>query len=110
MGTHKKERPARGRLGRLVVCLVLFLAVFWGRGMDWAPAARLTQGLSALLQQDIGVQETFARVGESFSQGEPAAETFRALLTGLDWTRDQDSDDEDQEETDTQEAEHDGET
>ncbi len=30
-------------------------------------------------REDMDVQEVFARMGASFSQGEPAVETFRAL-------------------------------
>jgi hypothetical protein len=111
MGTRKKSPRPGGRLGRLLVCLVLFLAVFWGRGTDWAPAAQITQRLSTILSQDMGVQETFARVGESFSQGAPAVETFRALVTRWDGTQEETvSPDQPQADGQTQKEDSDGET
>ena len=50
-----------------------------GRGMDLGPVTELSQQVGQLVREDMDVQEVFARMGASFSQGEPAVETFRAL-------------------------------
>ena len=67
------------RLRQLLLCLALFGAVFLGRGMDLGPVTELSQQVGQLVREDMDVQEVFARMGASFSQGEPAVETFRAL-------------------------------
>lgn len=86
-GTRKKEEKLspgeKRRLRQLLVCLALFGAVFLGRGMDLGPVSDLSQQVGQLVREDMDVQEVFARMGESFSQGEPAAETFRALWDGM---------------------------
>ena len=86
-GTRKKEEKLspgeKRRLRQLLVCLALFGAVFLGRGMDLGPVSDLSQQVGQLVREDMDVQEVFARMGESFSQGEPAAETFRALWDGV---------------------------
>ena len=86
-GTRKKEEKLspgeKRRLRQLLVCLALFGAVFLGRGMDLGPVSDLSEQVGQLVREDMDVQEVFARMGESFSQGEPAAETFRALWDGV---------------------------
>ena len=71
------------RLRQFVVCLVLFGLIFAGRGLDLAPVERVTATISRWVGADTDFREVFARMGESFSRGEPAAETFHALWTGL---------------------------
>ena len=77
----KKEPLSDGerrRLRQLVVCVLLFGVVFVGRGVDLGPLSRVSSTVSELVRSDTDFQAVFARMGESFSQGE-AVETFRAL-------------------------------
>ena len=82
-GTRKKQENLspgeKRRLRQLLLCLALFGAVFLGRRMDLGPVTELSQQVGQLVREDMDVQEVFARMGASFSQGEPAVETFRAL-------------------------------
>ena len=71
------------RLRQFVACLALFGLVFAGRGLDLAPVERVTATVSRWVGADTDFQAVFARMGESLSRGEPAAETFRALWSGL---------------------------
>lgn len=83
VGKAKERIPLskgeRRRLRQLVICLVLFAAVFAGRGMDLGPVSRLSAVVGDLVGRDTDFQAVFAQVGESFSKGEPAVETFRSL-------------------------------
>ena len=81
----KKTRTPgeKRRIRQLIVCLVLFGLVFAGRGLDLAPVERAAETVSRWVGADTDFQAVFARMGESFSRGEPAAETFHALWTGL---------------------------
>ena len=65
-----------------MVCLVLFGAVFAGRGLDLEPVTRITAAIGTFIERDTDFQAVFAQVGESFSRGETAVETFRALWGG----------------------------
>ncbi len=83
VGKAKEKIPLskgeKRRLRQLVICLVLFAAVFAGRGMDLGPVSRLSAVVGDLVGRDTDFQAVFAQVGESFSKGEPAVETFRSL-------------------------------
>lgn len=86
-GTSRgKKTPLCGkekrRLRQLAACLLLFGVVFAGRGVDLGPVSRLSSRVVETVQTDMDFQEVFARVGESFSWGEPAVETFRSLWAG----------------------------
>ena len=81
-GTRKKSRKKESlspgekrRLRQLLICLVLFGVVFVGRG--------LSATVGELGRADTDFQAVFARMGESFSKGEPAVETFRSLWSGM---------------------------
>ena len=74
----------RRRLRQLVVCVALFAAVFVGRGVDLAPVTALSERVGTIVRGDTDFQAVFARVGASFSQGEGAVETFRALWSSAD--------------------------
>ena len=77
----KKEPLSDGerrRLRQLVVCVLLFGVVFVGRGVDLGPLSRVSSTVSELVRSDTDFQAVFARMGESFSQGE-AVETVHAL-------------------------------
>ena len=82
-GTRKKSRKKESlspgekrRLRQLLICLVLFGVVFVGRGMDLGPVSQLSATVGELVRADTDFQAVFARMGESFSKGEPAVETF----------------------------------
>lgn len=75
------SKGEKRRLRQLLICLVLFAAVFAGRGMDLGPVSRLSAVVGDLVGQDTDFQAVFAQMGESFSKGEPAVETFRSLWT-----------------------------
>ena len=84
MEKKRTVTPAeKRRLRQLVICLMLFGLVFAGRGLDLAPVERVTAVVSRWVGADTDFRAVFARMGESFSRGEPAAETFHALWTGL---------------------------
>ncbi len=68
----------RRRFRQLVACVLLFGVVFVGRGVDLGPLSRASSAVSELVRADTDFQAVFARMGESFSQGE-AVETFHAL-------------------------------
>lgn len=83
---RRKERLSKGekrRLRQLVVCLVLFGLVFLGRGMDLGPVSQLSSAVGDLVRRDTDFQAVFAQMGESFSKGEPAVETFRSFWSGV---------------------------
>ena len=89
-GTRKHPRKGtplapgeKRRLRQLVVCLVLFGVVFLGRGTDFGPLAQLSSTVGELVRADTDFQAVFAQMGESFSKGEPAVETFRSLWDGV---------------------------
>lgn len=71
------------RLQQLMVCLVLFALVFLGRGVDLGPLSQLSDKVGDLVRANTDFQAVFSQVGESFSKGEPAVETFRSLWSGL---------------------------
>ncbi|MDD7288159.1 MAG: hypothetical protein PUH00_00310 [Clostridiales bacterium] len=80
----KKEPLSAGekrRLRQLVICIILFGLVFAGRGIDLGPVSRLSSAVGELVRADTDFQAVFAQVGESFSRGEPAVETFKSLWT-----------------------------
>ena len=74
-GTRKHPRKGtpltpgeKRRLRQLVVCLVLFGAVFLGRGTDFGPLAQLSSTVGELVRADTDFQAVFAQMGESFSK------------------------------------------
>ena len=87
----RRGKPKAGTLSRgekrllrqLLVCLLLFAAVFGGRGVDWEPMQKITATVESWVQTDTDFQAVFARMGEAFSNGEPAVETFKALWDGV---------------------------
>ena len=84
--TRKKPGLTPGekrRLRQLMACLILFALVFLGRGVDLGPVSRLSATVGELVRADTDFQAVFSQVGESFSKGEPAVETFRSLWSGL---------------------------
>lgn len=90
MAADKKKRKKgslspgeKRRLRQLMVCLILFAIVFLGRGVNLGPVSQFSSKVGALVRADTDFQAVFSQVGESFSKGEPAVETFRSLWSGL---------------------------
>ena len=80
----KSSAPGERRhLRQFIVCLLLFGLILAGRGLDLAPVERAAAAVSRIVERDTDFQAVFARMGASFSQGEPAEETFRVLWKGL---------------------------
>lgn len=71
------------RLRQLMVSLILFALVFAGRGVELGPLSRLSDKVGDLVRANTDFQAVFSQVGEAFSKGEPAVETFRSLWSGL---------------------------
>jgi len=81
---RQKKTPENGgkkRLRQLLICVVLFGAVFAGRGIDLEPVSRLTAQVGALVQSDTDFQEVFAQLEDSLSGG-TLQQTLRTLWTG----------------------------
>ena len=74
MEKKRKKEPLtlgeKGRLCRLVVCLVLFGIVFVGRGIDLGPVTQLTSQVAQMVRQDTDFQAVFAQVGQTVARGE----------------------------------------
>ena len=68
--SRKKESLSPGEKRRL-------------RQMDLGPVSQLSATVGELVRADTDFQAVFARMGESFSKGEPAVETFRSLWSGM---------------------------
>lgn len=84
--TGKKPALTPGekrRLRQLMACLILFAVVFLGRGVNLGPVSQLSAAVGELVRSNTDFQAVFSQVGESFSKGEPAVETFRSLWSGL---------------------------
>jgi hypothetical protein len=77
------NRAEKRRLRQFIICLALFGLIFAGRGLDLAPVERVAATVSRWAGADTDFRAVFAQMGESLSRGEPAAETFHALWTGL---------------------------
>ena len=57
--------------------------MFLGRGVNLGPVSQFSSRVGALVRADTDFQAVFSQVGEAFSRGEPAVETFRSLWSGL---------------------------
>ena len=85
---RQKKTPENGgkkRLRQLLICVVLFGAVFAGRGIDPEPISQLVSRVETMVQSEVDVQAVFARIGASFSDG-ALSQTLRALWTGEEET------------------------
>lgn len=82
-GKRPTQSGEKRRLRQFIVCLLLFGLILAGRGLDLAPAERAAAAVSRIVKRDTDFQAVFARLGASFSQGEPAEKTFRILWRGL---------------------------
>lgn len=69
----KKEQR---RLIQLVLCLILFLIVFWGKG-------NLPEGMLRYIQINTDFKEAFSVLGEAISTGEPVGQAFGELMINV---------------------------
>lgn len=69
----------RRRLVQLAVCVLLFLAVFIGKGIFPEKMAQTQEQLANLLQTDTDFKAAFASLGRSISEGEPVLDTLGSL-------------------------------
>ena len=84
--SRRKSGPALGprearRLGQLCVCLVLFLAVFIGKGVFPERLERVGGELALLIRSDTDFRGAFAGLGKSLSEGEPVWKGLNGLWT-----------------------------
>lgn len=85
-GTHGGRRGKlalgtreRRRLAQLVVCVVLFLMVFIGKGVFPQGMASVRDGLTRIIGSDTDFRAAFASLGHSISKGEPVLDTLGDL-------------------------------
>ena len=81
---RKKSGAALGatekrRLGQLVMCLVLFLVVFVGKGAFPERLSGVRERLLEIIRADTDFKAAFTQVGESVSKGEPMLDTLGTL-------------------------------
>lgn len=74
------EREKR-RLLQLGACLVLFLTVFFAKGLD--RLTELRQDLSRVLRADVDFEAAFADLGWSLASGKPMGESLGGLWTDV---------------------------
>lgn len=67
------------RLGQLVLCILLFLVVFVGKGVFPERLDAVREGLLETIHTDTDFKAAFAQVGESVSRGEPMLDTLGTL-------------------------------
>lgn len=83
-GTKTTLGPAeRRRLIQLVTCLVLFLAVFIGKGIFPAGMDGVRAQLLSIIRQDTDFQAAFSALGQAVSEGEPVTDALSVLWGGL---------------------------
>ena len=73
----------RRRLIQLVTCLVLFLAVFIGKGIFPAGMDQMRVQVLSIIRQDTDFQAAFSALGQAVSEGEPVTEALGVLWGGL---------------------------
>lgn len=83
-GSKTALGPAeRRRLIQLITCLVLFLAVFIGKGIFPAGMDRVRTQLLSIIRQDTDFQAAFSALGQAVSEGEPVTDALGVLWGGL---------------------------
>lgn len=82
---RKKERRVtlgvreRRRLIQLALCVVLFLAVFVGKGLFPEKMLQFQEQALEVLQSDTDFEAVFADLGRSISEGAPVMDTLEGL-------------------------------
>jgi murein DD-endopeptidase MepM/ murein hydrolase activator NlpD len=73
-GTSGKRRPANGqeqvRLLQLTICLILFLAMFLGKGVFPQKLGQVQERVAELISTDFNFQEALSKLGASLPEGE----------------------------------------
>lgn len=87
-GRHRASKAALGpverrRLLQLVICLVLFFAVFVGKGIFPNSMNEVRGRILTVIQQDTDFQAAFSALGRAVSEGEPVTEALGVLWGGL---------------------------
>ena len=72
----------RRRLSQLTVCIVLFLAVFIGRGVFPERMGTFRTEVLELIRADTDFKAVFAAVGQAVERGEPLLDTLEAMWQG----------------------------
>ena len=67
------------RLMQLVVCLALFFAVFFGKGIFPERMSELRVQLLSAIRQDTDFEAAFSALGQAVSEGEPVTEALGIL-------------------------------
>ena len=70
----------RRRLLQLVVCVVLFLVVFIGKGVFPDKVEAVREQLLSTLHSDTDFRAAFVSLGRSISEGEPVLDTLGECL------------------------------
>ena len=74
MAAQKTRAPKIMR--QLIACVILFVLVLAGRGLELGPVSQLSEFVSQSVQTDAEFQAVFAQVGEAVSRKAPAVEAF----------------------------------
>lgn len=77
LGTRERKR-----LSQLLVCTVLFLTVFIGRGVFPGKVNMVREELLRVIQADTDFKAVFSDIGQAVGRGEPFLETLRVLWDG----------------------------
>lgn len=75
-GADPRERR---RLVQLLVCVVLFFAVFFGKGIFPEQLAQVRTKLAAVMGMDTDFRSAFAELGRGIAAGEPVKEVLGGL-------------------------------
>lgn len=72
------EGEKRG-LAQLVICLVIFLTVFWGRGIFPVETQALREKLLDIIHQDTDFEAAFTHLGQAMAEEAPILETINEM-------------------------------
>lgn len=67
---RSRKGPEQTRLSQLLVCLVLFLTVFIGKGVFPSKLLQVRDDILTMISSDTDFRAAFSKLGESFSAGE----------------------------------------
>ena len=81
----KEQLPSkeRRRMTQLLICLLLFGVLLIGRAMPGGQVSAVLSELNGLIHENTDFRESFAKVGEAVSGGEPFVETFGSFFSSI---------------------------